>query len=123
MPTTNTWRAPPRRRWSRRDGQRMVSALVASGQNLSEFARTHSIPLHKVHYWTKLLDPADPAIEDLGPETPLFVPVVLDDARQRVRPSCAAMTLVTPGGWRIRMKPGFDRASLCALIAAVTEFR
>lgn len=123
------WTPPRGRRWSRRDGERMLAALRSSGLSAPRFAAHHSLSVQRVYWWKHQLrgsagaTPADSA----GGSRPTFVPVrLVDDA---VRSSATgraggrepALEIEVGGSAIVRVHRGFDEQLLRRVIETLRE--
>lgn len=87
--------------------RRILADLAASGQTMSAFARAHEIPIWKLSYWRKALQPAD------GQPQGGFV-------EMRVASSNSPVSVwVETGRWRVGVAPGFDATTLRQVLEAL----
>lgn len=90
-----------------------------SGQTICEFCRREGLKEGSFHSWRRTIARRDRSVAPAmsGDRQPLFVPV-------RMTPTAAAATsleLVLGSGRVVRVSPGFDAATLHALLAVLEE--
>ena len=112
-----------RRRWSRSEKERIVSASFEPGVSASEVARSAGIHVSQLFRWRKQL------CERVAPSTPALIPVaVVPDAavptevapvRSRRRPGVIEIGL--SGGRRVRVDRDVDAEALRRVLDALGE--
>lgn len=100
-----------RRRWTRRDGMKVMAAVEASGDSMAAFARSHGLQVERLRRWRRRL--ARPVRNREAVE---FAPVVLPSAWQ---PSSPAALEVAVGLATVRVPADFDAQHLQRLVAAL----
>jgi hypothetical protein len=79
-----------------------------------EWCYFHRIPVHQFYYWKRRLAAAPPQTA----ATPQFLPVALTPAAPT--PASATGVTVRIAGTAIELAPGFDPATLRAVVAALS---
>jgi len=107
--------AKPRRRGgeARRRWQRLLAEQAASGSSVAAFCRGRGLCAPHFFQWKKKL--AAGAV----PAPATFVPVKLAPAAARGM----AIELILCGGRKLRIKPGFEREHLLAVVEALERGR
>jgi hypothetical protein len=89
-----------------------------SGQTIRAFCREQRLKEGSFHFWRRTIARRDQSVASATPSQhkPIFVPV-------RLTPAAAAvpLELVLGSGRVVRVSPGFDAATLHALLAALEE--
>ncbi len=107
------------RRRTRRDYKTLIAAFERSGLSLNAFARKKGVPYSTLALWKNRL--AKEAKLELAVSTPQFLPVTVEGAG-------AGLPLSSPpencevrlrSGHELRIPPGFDPVTLCALVNAL----
>lgn len=113
------WTAPRGRRWSQRDGERMLAALRSSGLSAARFAARHGLTAQRVYWWHHRLRDSAPTsrVKDVRASRPTLVPVHIvhdapevtasaDDARN------AVVEIAVGNNAVVRVHQGFDEQLL-----------
>ena len=126
---SEAWTAPRGRRWSRRDGERMLAALRDSGLSAARFAAHHGLSAQRVYWWQHRLRGASEATptDGVGVSRHAFVPVrVVDDATRSSATGRAggretALEIAVGDSAVVRVHEGFDEQLLRRVIETLRE--
>jgi hypothetical protein len=102
-----------KRYWREDDAERVVTAWSASGQSQVEFARRHDIHVGRLRRWIQRLSRED---------APTFHPVELVLSEPSAAPDTTGLELLLRDGYRIAIRPGFDRALLKQLVQTIESW-
>jgi transposase len=92
------------RRW-----REHIAGWTRSGLSVRAYCRRHGLSEPSFYFWRRELPARD------GPAGPAaFVPVAVVP-----EPAAAGFEIVVPGGYEVRVGPGFDPAALRRLLAAL----
>lgn len=107
-----------RRRWSREEKERLVTATLEPGANVSEIARSAGIHVSQLFRWRKqLCEVAAPSVPQLVPVKIAAVPPEPPSPAEpqlvsRSRRKASMVTIELGGGRRIRVESDVDTEAL-----------
>ena len=112
-----------RRRWSRSEKERIVSASFEPGVSASEVARSAGIHVSQLFRWRKQL------CERVAPSTPALIPVAVvpdapvpaEIAPVRSRRRAGVIEIGLSGGRRVRVDRDVDAEALRRVLDALGE--
>jgi transposase-like protein len=107
---------PDARRWREADAREMVTALRASGEGVSEFARRHGLHEERVRRWTRRLQGQARRAPPAAAIT--FAPVRVVAAASVPTAADAPLDILV-GGAVLRVCRGFDEALLRQVVGAL----
>ena len=109
------------KQWDEEQAQRELQAFQASGEPRKAFAQSRGYSPERLRRWAERLDAAAAprAPLALSPPPPLFLPVRVRAQPERLpesSPGPAPVEVLLRGGRVLRVRAGFDTASLAALV-------
>lgn len=105
-----------RRRFSRAEKERVVSALMEPGANVSEVAREAGVDRGQLYRWRRELS------ELARAASPAFIPVAIapDSPARLVAPAPAAMAICFGSGISVKIEGAPDAGTLARVIDALS---
>ncbi len=105
------------RRRTRRDYKTLIAAFERSGLSLNAFARKKGVPYSTLALWKNRL--AKEAKLELAASAPQFLPVTVEGAARFLPSPHESCEVRLRSGHELRVPPGFDPVTLCALVNAL----
>ncbi len=105
------------RRRTRQDYKTLIAAFERSGLSLNAFARKKGVPYSTLALWKNRL--VKEAELELASSPPQFLPVTIDGAGLSASSQRESCEVRLRSGHELRIPPGFDAVTLCALINAL----
>ncbi len=105
------------RRRTRQDYKTLIAAFERSGLSLNAFARKKDVPYSTLALWKNRLA-KEAEIEQAG-SPPQFLPVTIEGAGLPVSSPREGCEVRLRSGHELRVPPGFDPVTLCALVNAL----
>ena len=105
------------RRRTRRDYKTLIAAFERSGLSLNAFARKKGVPYSTLALWKNRL--AKEAKRELAVSAPKFLPVTVEGAGLPLSSPPESCEVRLRSGHELRIPPGFDPVTLCALVNAL----
>ena len=93
--------------------QKHINAWQQSDLSQAEYVRRNNLSAQSFKYYKRYLLPPEVQI----PQS--FIPVVVEDEPEILGPEESGITLVTPQGLRLEMRPGFHSESLQRLLQVI----
>ena len=106
-----------RRRRTRGDYKTLIAAFERSGLSLNAFARKKGVPYSTLALWKNRL--AKGAELEQASSAPQFLPVRVEGAGLPLSSLGESCEVRLRSGHELRIPPGFDPVTLCALVNAL----
>ena len=105
------------KRRTRRDYETLIAAFERSTLSLYAFAQKKGVPYSTLDRWKRRL--CKEAKAELTSPAPQFLPVTLESAGLPVSNTRESCEVRLRSGHELRIPPGFDPVTLCALVNAL----